>query len=118
MATLPQYIQEQAKIFPLSAFDTGILIAKFAEFGDGPELRQTWENNGDGVGSWYPVKMHLCDILIDRTPDDVKLTEDHIYVRITDGRIHTYAASADKVERLQQGTAFTKTGRLEVILHI
>ncbi len=118
MASLPQYIQDQAKTFPLSTYAERNLIARFTEYGDGPELRQMWENNRDGLGPWYPVKMHLCDIVVDRFLDGVELTEDHVYVHITDGRICTYAASADKVERHQQNDSFDGRGRLEVILHI
>ena len=118
MATLPQYVQDQAKIFPLSAYAERSLAARFTEYGDGPELRQMWENNRDGLGPWYPVKMHLCDIVVDRSPDGLELIDDHIYVRVDNGRIRTFAASADKVEHHQQNDPFDGNGRLEVILHV
>ncbi len=118
MKTLPQYIQDQARVFPLSVHDYAHLKSTLVQCGDGPELRTQWEKTRDGLGQWYPVKMHLQDIVVDREEGGPEFTEDYVYVRVVDGKIHTFAVSADKIERYQQVNPFEGRGRLEVILQL
>ncbi len=118
MQILPQYIRDQARVFPLFTNALKYLTAMFEQYGDGPKLRIYWEKNRDGLFRWYPVKMHLRDIVVDRKVGGPKFTEDHIYLFSIGGEIHTFTASADKVERLQKGTSLLENGRLEVILQV